>query len=97
VLPGAVSGIVAAVVLSVGRIVGESAAVMLTAGTVQRMPDSLLSGGKTLAVHLYILAKEGVSLEKAFASASVLIFVAALINFGANRLARFSDSPPRKG
>ncbi len=88
VIPSSVAGIVAAIVLSIGRIVGETAAVLLTAGTVQRMPDSFMSGGKTLAVHLYILAKEGVSLDKSFATASVLIIVVALINLIANKLGR---------
>lgn len=88
VIPSSVSGIVASVVLSIGRIVGETAAVLLTSGTVQRMPEGIMSGGKTLSVHLYILAKEGVSLDKSFATASVLIIAVAGINFIANRLGR---------
>ena len=86
ILPCAVSGILASVILSIGRVVGETAALLLTAGTVQRMPSSIFDSGKTLAVHLYILAKEGISLNKAFATASVLIIVVALINLSANYL-----------
>ena len=86
ILPCAISGILASVILSIGRVVGETAALLLTAGTVQRMPESIYSSGKTLAVHLYILAKEGISLNKAFATASVLIIIVALINLSANYL-----------
>jgi len=86
ILPCAVSGILASVILSIGRVVGETAALLLTAGTVQRMPSTVLDSGKTLAVHLYILAKEGISLNKAFATAAVLIIIVALINLSANYL-----------
>lgn len=86
ILPCAISGILASVILSIGRVVGETAALLLTAGTVQRMPSSIYDSGKTLAVHLYILAKEGISLDKAFATAAVLIIIVALINLSANYL-----------
>ncbi len=87
VLPCAIPGILTAIILSVGRIVGESAAVYFTMGTVTRMPETVLDPGRTLSVHLYILAKEGLSLEQAFATAAILIGIVAIINFAANRIA----------
>ncbi|MBC7765007.1 MAG: phosphate ABC transporter permease PstA [Hyphomonadaceae bacterium] len=84
VVPSAISGIMTAVVLSVGRIVGETAAVYLTAGTVARMPSSFTDSGRTLSVHLFILAKEAISFEKAFATATVLIVMILIINLIAN-------------
>ena len=88
ILPSSWSGILTAIILSIGRIVGESAAVYLTAGTVPRIPSSLLDGGQTLSVHMYILAKEGISFEKAYATATVLIIIVAIMNFLANMLGR---------
>lgn len=81
ILPSAISGILTAVILSVGRIVGETAAVYLTAGMVARLPESVMDSGRTLSVHLYVLAKEGISFEEAFATATVLIIIVAIINF----------------
>ncbi|NLP44744.1 MAG: phosphate ABC transporter permease PstA [Peptococcaceae bacterium] len=80
ILPSAIPGILTAVILSVGRIVGETAAVYLTAGMVTRFATSVMDSGRTLAVHLYMLAKEGLSFEQAFATATVLIVTVALIN-----------------
>lgn len=87
VLPSAIPGILTAVILSVGRIVGETAAVYFTAGTVARMPGSVMESGRTLAVHLYILAKEALSFSKAFATATILIAVVLIINIVTNMLA----------
>ena len=86
VLPTSISGILTAVILSIGRIVGETAAVYLTAGMVPRIPTSFMSSGRTLSVHLYILAKEGISLPKAYATATILIIIVFLINITANKL-----------
>lgn len=86
ILPSAMPGIITAIILSIGRVVGETAAVYLTAGMVPRLPTSIMDSGRTLAVHLYILAKEGISFEQADATALVLIIVVALINFVANKL-----------
>jgi len=87
ILPSAIQGILTAVILSVGRIVGETAALYLTAGMVTRIPDDIMSSGRSLSVHLYMLAKEGISFEQAFATATVLLIIVAVINFIANMLA----------
>lgn len=81
VLPSAIPGILNSVILSIGRIVGETAAVYLTAGMVTRFPQSIMDSGRTLSVHLYLLAKEGLSFEEAFATATILIITVAIINF----------------
>lgn len=88
ILPTATPGILTAVILSIGRIVGETAAVYLTAGMVARIPDSVMDSGRTLSVHLYLLAKEGLSFEQAFATATILIIIVAFINLVTTRLAR---------
>lgn len=81
ILPSAIPGILTAVILSVGRIVGETAAVYLTAGMVARLPEGVMDSGRTLSVHLYVLAKEGLSFEEAFATATILIIIVAAINY----------------
>jgi phosphate transport system permease protein len=80
VLPSAIPGILAGVVLSVGRIIGETAAIFLTAGMVFRIPTSIMQSGRTLSVHLYILAKEGISIEAAYGVAIVLLLVVLFLN-----------------
>jgi phosphate transport system permease protein len=87
ILPCAIPGILTAVILSIGRIVGETAAVYLTAGYVPNIPSSIMKSGRTLSVHLYTLAKEGISFEQAFATATVLILIVALLNFVASKIA----------
>lgn len=80
VLPSAIPGILAGIILSVGRIVGETAALIYTAGTVAQIPDSLLSSGRTLSVHMYSLSSEGLYINQAYATAVVLIVVVVAIN-----------------
>lgn len=80
VLPSAVPGILTGVVFSTGRIVGETAAIYLTAGMVFRIPMNLMESGRTLSVHLYMLAKEGISLEEAYGTAIVLLVVVLILN-----------------
>lgn len=80
VLPVAIPGILAAVLLSIGRIAGETAALIFTSGTVARVADSLLSSGRTLAVHLFQLQQEGLHINEAFAVAVVLLVIVALMN-----------------
>ncbi|EOD01472.1 phosphate ABC transporter permease PstA [Caldisalinibacter kiritimatiensis] len=91
VLPSALPGILAAVILSIGRVVGETAAVIFTAGMGRDIPTSLFESGRTLSVHLYFLAKEGLSFEKAYATATILIIIILLINFTTNKLAAKFD------
>ena len=80
VLPAAVPGILAGIILSIGRIVGETAALVYTAGTVAQLPEDLFSSGRSLAVHLYVLASEGLFMEQAFATAVVLVIITVIIN-----------------
>lgn len=87
ILPCAIPGILTAVILSIGRIVGETAAVYLTAGYVPNIPSGIMKSGRTLSVHLYTLAKEGISFEQAFATATVLVVIVAVINFIATKIA----------
>ena len=92
VLPSAVPGILSGVILSIGRIVGETAALIYTAGTVADIPPDLLSSGRTLAVHMYALSNEGLYIDQAYATAVVLIVIVFGINamsaFIAKRIAR---------
>lgn len=80
VLPPAVPGILAGVILAVGRIVGETAALMYTAGTVAEVPDNVMSAGRTLAVHMYTLSNEGFHTDKAYATAVILLVLVIAIN-----------------
>lgn len=92
VLPSAVPGILSGVILSIGRIVGETAALIYTAGTVADIPPDLLSSGRTLAVHMYALSNEGLYIDQAYATTVVLIVIVFGINamsaFIAKRIAR---------
>ena len=88
VLPCTSRGIVTAIILSIGRIVGETAAVYLTAGMVNRVPESVMDSGRTLSVHLYMLAKEAISFEQAFGTATVLIVIILIVNTATNLIVR---------
>ena len=80
VLPPAVPGILSGVILSVGRVVGETAALLYTAGTVASLPENLFSSARTLSVHMYTLAGEGLHVDEAYATAVVLLGLVVLIN-----------------
>lgn len=81
VLPNAIGGILTSVILAVGRIVGETAALVYTMGSSVQMPTSgLASSGRTLSVHLFFMAKEGTNAQQSFAVATVLLLVVAVIN-----------------
>jgi phosphate transport system permease protein len=84
VLPNAVPGIFTGIILSVGRSIGETAAVILTAGSSLIMPTSLFSPSRTMAVHFYILAREGISMEMAYGTGATLILLVLAINIVAN-------------
>jgi len=81
VLPSAAPGILTGIMLSIGRVVGETAAVIFTMGSSLRLPTSIMDSGRTMAVHFYILAREGISMEKAYATALILVLSILLINF----------------
>lgn len=80
VLPSAMPGILAGVILAIGRIVGETAALIYTAGTVAAIPKSVFSSGRTLAVHMYNLASEGLYMDQAYATAVILLVLVVGIN-----------------
>lgn len=80
VLPSAIPGILAGVILAIGRIVGETAALIYTAGTVAKVPTSLLGSGRTIAVHMYQLFNEGLSMEKGYGTGVVLLIMVLIIN-----------------
>ena len=80
VLPNALPGIVTGVMLSIGRCIGETAAVIFTAGASLRLPHSVFDSTRTMAVHFYILAREGISNENAYGTAAVLILAVLLVN-----------------
>lgn len=80
VLPSAVPGILAGVILAIGRIVGETAALIYTAGTVAQIPESAFSSARTLAIHMYALSSEGLYTNQAYATAVVLLITVLLIN-----------------
>ena len=86
VLPNALPGIITGIILSFGRAVGETAAVIFTAGTALNIPTSVFSPTRTMAVHFYILAVEGISLPKAYATGAVLVVTILIINVLANAL-----------
>lgn len=73
ILPSAMPGILSGVVLAAGRIMGETAALIFTAGTVAKVPDDVFSSTRTLAVHMYCLLNEGLHMEDAYATAVVLV------------------------
>jgi phosphate transport system permease protein len=80
VLPAALPGIVTGVILSVGRSIGETAAVIFTAGSALHVPTSIFSSSRTMAVHFYILAREGISMSNAYGTAAVLVVAILVIN-----------------
>ena len=80
VLPAAVPGIMAGVILAIGRIMGETAALMYTAGTVPKMASSPMDSGRTLAVHMYNLSSEGLYMDQAYATAVILLIVVVGMN-----------------
>ncbi len=87
VLPSAIPGILAGVILGIGRIVGETAALIFTAGTVGDIANGLLGSGRTLAVHMYLLSNEGLYIDKAYAVAVILLVLVLLLNAVSNFIA----------
>lgn len=93
VLPVAIPGILSGIVLATGRIVGETACLIYTLGTATKMPDSIFSSSRTLALHMYMLSSEGKHVGEAYATAMVLLLVVLLINFISSRIAnKFTEA-----
>ncbi len=95
ILPSATPGILTSIILSIGRVIGESAPVFLTAGMVARIPDSLFDSGRTLTVHLYKLTTELFTIEEwnqAYGTATVLIVVVLVINMVTKLIAKRFNS-----
>lgn len=88
VLPSAMPGILSGIILATGRVVGETAALIYTAGTVAQVPENLFGSGRTLAIHMYVLSSEGLHTGQAFATAVVLLVMVAGINAVAGLVAR---------
>ncbi|MBC7339300.1 MAG: phosphate ABC transporter permease PstA [Firmicutes bacterium] len=81
VLPNALPGILTGIMLGVGRSVGETAAVIFTAGASLRVPHSLFDPVRTMSVHFYLLAREGISMRNAYGTAAVLVLSVLAVNF----------------
>lgn len=92
ILPVAVPGILSGVILAIGRIIGETAALLYTLGTATKIPNSLLSSGRTLSIHMYLLSTEGIHINEAYATAVVLLIIILILNslstYLSNKLAK---------
>jgi phosphate transport system permease protein len=88
VLPTALPGIITGVILGMGRAVGETAAVMLTAGSWAKVPDSVFDPVRTMTVHMYTLATENLSMKNAFGTAAVLVIMVLAITLVSNYITR---------
>lgn len=88
VLPSAVPGILSGVILGIGRIVGESAALIFTAGTVAEPVSSVLDSARTLSVHMYAISGEGLYIDQTYATAVVLLVVVIIINAISDSIAK---------
>ena len=88
VLPSAMPGILAGIILAIGRIVGETAALIYTAGTMPQIPENLFGSGRTLALHMYLLSNEGLYMNQAYATAVVLLVLVVGINALSSTIAK---------
>lgn len=88
VIPPAIPGILGGMILGMGRVVGESAALIYTAGSIAAIPDSVFDSTRTLAVHMYVLASEGLHLDATYATAVVLLVFVLALNLSSSFIAR---------
>lgn len=88
ILPSALPGIVTGIVLSVGRIIAETAIFWVTLGGSYHLPKSIMNSGRSMALHVYMLASETRAFDKAMGTASILIITIILLNLGINRLSK---------
>lgn len=87
VVPAAIPGILGGIILAIGRTVGESAALIYTAGSIAAVPETVFSSTRTLAVHMYLLASEGLHIDATYATAVLLLVFVLLINFATSAVA----------
>ena len=87
VLPAAIPGILGGIILAIGRTVGESAALIYTAGSIAAVPETVFSSTRTLAVHMYLLASEGLHIDATYATAVLLLVFVLLINIATSAVA----------
>ena len=88
VLPSAMPGIFAGVILAIGRIVGETVALIYTAGTVAQIPNNPMQSARTLSVHMFALSSEGLHTKEAYATAVILLFTVMIINASSAMIAK---------
>lgn len=88
ILPTAIPGILAGIILAIGRIVGESAALIFSAGTIAAVPESVFDSTRTLSVHMYCLYSEGLYTDQAAATAVILLLIVIAINWISNFVAK---------
>ena len=88
ILPSAMPGILAGIILAIGRIVGETAALIYTAGTVAQIPTDPMQSARTLSVHMYALSSEGLHTNEGYATAVILLLVVVLINTVSAKIAK---------
>ena len=89
VIPSAIPGVLAGIILAIGRIVGETAALIFTAGTVAKVPESIFGSGRTISVHMYQLFNEGLAMEKGYATGVVLLVLVLAINGLSNLIGKW--------
>lgn len=88
VLPVAMPGILSGVILAMGRVIGESAALLYTLGSSTNLPSSLAHSGRTMSVHMYILSSEGLHVNQAYATAVILIVIVLILNATSTLISR---------
>ncbi|MDU4447378.1 MAG: phosphate ABC transporter permease PstA [Anaerococcus vaginalis] len=88
IIPEAINGILGGIFLSTGRIVGESAALIYTMGTVAKTPSSIFDSARTMAVHMYVLSTEGFHVKEAYATAVLLLVFVILLNFVSAKISK---------
>lgn len=80
VIPVAIPGILSGVILSIGRVIGETAALMYTLGTASKIPSGLFSSGRSLSLHMYLLSTEGFHVDESYATGVILLIIILVIN-----------------
>ena len=88
ILPSAVPGILSGIILAVGRVAGETAALLYTAGSAAKVASSIMSSSRTLAVHMYVLLSEGLYTDQAYATAVILLLMVVIINLASEFMAK---------